>query len=129
MSRSLFCRWATMVAIVMVLSPARFLDASIDRGVIQGTVTDQGGAVVPGAKVAVRNVDTNVELNLVTNASGFYLASELVPGKYTVHVDAQGFSALEVTNIPVTAGQTTVQDLSLKVGAVSQRIGVTAAPP
>jgi len=44
-------------------------------------VRDQQGATVPGAKVVVKNVDTNVEVSLITNADGFYLAAELVPGK------------------------------------------------
>jgi hypothetical protein len=127
MSRTSFCN--LFIAALVGLSPVTFLHASLDRGVIQGTVTDQAGALVPGAKVIVKNVDTNVGVNLVTNAAGFYLAPELVPGRYTVHVDATGFFALEVSNVAVTAGATTIQDLSLKVGAVTQRIEVTAAAP
>src|SRR5438034_362224 len=98
-----------------------------DRGVIQGTVTDPAGALVPGAKVVVKNVDTNVEVTLVTNGSGFYLAPELVPGRYTVRVESPGFVRLDVTNIVVTAGVTSQQDLTLRVGALTQSIEVTAA--
>src|SRR5438034_1743076 len=89
-----------------------------DRGVIQGTVTDSAGALVPGAKVVVKNVDTNVEVTLVTNTAGFYLAPELVPGKYTVRAETPGFVPLDITNVVVTAGVTTQQDVTLRVGAL-----------
>src|SRR5579863_4398495 len=113
----------------MGLSLATSLQASIDRGIVQGTVTDQAAAVVAGAKVVVKNVATNVQVSLVTNSSGFYLAPELVPGRYAIHVEATGFVPVDVSDVTVTAGATTQQDLALKVGSVTQRIEVTAAPP
>jgi hypothetical protein len=85
---------------------------------------------VVGVRVAVKNVATNLQVNLVTNSSGFYLAPpELVPGRYAIHVEAPGFVPVAVSGVTVTAGVTAQQDLSLKVGSVSQRIEVTAAPP
>ncbi len=108
---------------------AGVLWGSIDRGAIQGTVTDAQGAVVPGAKVVVRNTATNVEAVLTTNSAGFYLASELVPGLYSLHIESQGFSALEVANVKVRAGLTTTADAQLQVGTTTQRIVVTAAAP
>src|SRR5690348_15747411 len=72
-----------MVVFVMVLAAALSLSTpgrgSIDRGGIRGTVTDQQGGVIPGARVVVKNVDTNVQVSSTTNTAGFYLASELVP--------------------------------------------------
>src|SRR2546427_1139231 len=114
--------------LLAVLGFANFLYAAIDRGTVQGTVTDDQGAAVPGAKVVVKNIDTNVEANLVTNSQGFYLAPELVPGKYTVSIGAPGFSRLEITNIIVSANITTTVDGNLKVGAVSERVEVSAEP-
>lgn len=125
MSRKAFRKVVTTLLLGLSLSAA--LQASIDRGVIQGTVTDQAGALVPGAKVVVKNVDTNVEVTLVTNAAGFYLAPELVPGRYTVRAESRGFVPLDVTNVVVTAGVTSQQDLTLRVGALTQQIEVTAA--
>ena len=100
--------------------------ASIDRGAIRGTVTDPQGAVVPEAKVVVRNLETGVETRLATNAAGFYLATELVPGKYLVRIEASGFGPLEIKDIMVGAGTTVTQDAELKVGATTQRIEVSA---
>jgi len=120
MSRKAF--WEVVTTLVLGLSLSAALQASIDRGVIQGTVTDPAGALVPGAKVVVKNVDTNVEVTLVTNAAGFYLAPELVPGRYTVRAESPGFVPLDVTNVVVTAGVTSQQDLTLRVGALTQSI-------
>ncbi len=86
-------------AVLMALVSAAWLGASIDRGSVQGTVTDQQGGAVPGATVVVKNDETNVETPLTTNSAGFYLASELVPGKYSVHVSASGFSPEDIGNV------------------------------
>jgi len=115
------------LAVALILASS--VQASLDRGAIQGTVTDPQGGVVPQAKVLVENLDTNIENNLTTNSRGFYLASELVPGRYLVRITAQGFSVLATSNVIVTAGVTTTVDAVLQVGATSQRIEVTAAPP
>jgi len=127
MKMKAFIRIIESLIVTFIL--ASCLQASIDRGAIQGTVTDAQGGVVPQARVSVTNLDTNVETNLATNSSGFYLASELVPGKYLVRITAQGFSVLETSNVRVTAGVTTTVDATLRVGATSQRVEVTAAPP
>ena len=74
----------------------------------QGAVTQPGadagncdrcqGAVVPGVNVLVTNTETNLVTNLTTNDSGFYLATGLVPGTYTVQFRAQGFkNSISVT--------------------------------
>ena len=102
------------------------LVASIDRGAIRGTVTDPQGAVVPQATVVVKNVATGVETRLVTNAAGFYLAPELVPGVFLVRIEAPGFAAVEIKDLVVGAGTTVTQDVELKVGATSQRVEVNA---
>src|SRR6266446_4843633 len=88
-----------VTGILAVLAYATVLQASIDRGVIQGTISDEQGAVVPGAKVVVRNVETNIDTSLAANSQGFYLAPELVPGKYSVHIEAGGFSPMDITNV------------------------------
>lgn len=114
---------------VLALAAASLLMGAIDRGNIQGTVTDEQGAVVPGAKVVVKNLDTNVETALTTNNSGVYLATELVPGRYTVRVEARGFTPVDVTEIRVSANTTVTTDVQMRVGATTQSVEVTAAPP
>ncbi len=115
-----------ILALAAILVGAVCVFAALDRGAIRGTVTDPQGAVVPGATVNVLNVETGVEAHLVTNNAGFFLATDLVPGKYTVRIEASGFSPLEIKDIAVGAGTTMTQDAELKVGATTQRLEVSA---
>lgn len=115
-----------ILALAGILVGAACVFAALDRGAIRGTVTDPQGAVVPGATVNVRNVETGVEAHLVTNHAGFFLATDLVPGKYSVRIEASGFSLLEIKDIAVGAGTTVTQDAELKVGATTQRLEVSA---
>src|SRR5260370_38542347 len=61
------------------------------RGTILGTVTDQSGASVGGAKVTVRNVDTGLERESVTTDAGNYRVSALSIGNYSVTIEKPGF--------------------------------------
>lgn len=117
------------LALLAVISLATGARASIDRGAIQGTVTDPQKAVIPKAKVTVTNVDTNVQVSLLTNSQGFYLAQELVPGNYSVHVDSAGFAPMDVSGVAVTAGTTITIDAEMKVGASTQHVEVVSTAP
>src|SRR5512137_1295057 len=118
-----------VVCSVILLVVAGLLQASPNRGAIQGTVTDAQKAVMPGVKVLVKNVETGIETNLTTNSVGFFLAPELVPGKYMVRFEATGFSVLEINEVIVRAGTTTIADGEMKIGQTSERVEVTSAPP
>ena len=118
-----------LAAVAATLLFSTLIFASLDRGQIQGTVTDPQGGVVPGVAVVVTNVNTGVQVRLKTNSTGFYLAQELVPGKYTVHVGASGFSPEEITGLTVTAGTTTTADAALRVGATTQTVEVKGENP
>jgi hypothetical protein len=100
--------------------------ASLDRGIIQGTVRDPQGAVVPGASVKVANDETGVTTSLKTNSAGVYLAPQLVPGTYTIRVQASGFQPLDITNVRVIAASTTTVDAALKIGTTTQTVQVSA---
>src|SRR6266850_461663 len=63
----------------------------ITTGTIQGTVTDTNGAVVPGANVEIKNIETNASRTLTSDEGGRFVALALQPGKYTVTVSKQGF--------------------------------------
>ncbi|PYV15043.1 MAG: hypothetical protein DMG21_16255 [Acidobacteria bacterium] len=116
-------------ALAVTMAMATCLYATLDRGIIEGTVTDPQGGAIPGAKVTVKNLDTNVTVELTTNSAGFYSAPQLVPGRYSVGVTAAGFAPLEINNLAVTAGLTTTADAQLKVGSTTQTVEVTAAVP
>src|SRR4051812_48075012 len=98
------------------------------RGNISGTVRDSGG-VVPGASVRVRNVDTNVNQNLVTNASGYFEAPLLNPGTYEVTVEMNGYRKATRANVVLGVGQQVTVPFTLEVGAISEEIVVRGEAP
>src|ERR1044071_7406149 len=80
--------------------------SQITSGVIQGTVTDPSGAVVPGANVEVKNLETNVTKNVSTDEDGRFSFLQLPSGRYTLTVSKQGFASLVQQDFPLTVGQT-----------------------
>jgi Carboxypeptidase regulatory-like domain/TonB dependent receptor-like, beta-barrel len=98
-------------------------------GTISGSVTDQSGAVVPGATVKVTNVSTNVATTLTTNNAGVYSATSLNPGVYNVQAEAKGFKVATVSGVTLEVGANSKVDLVLQIGATSQVVEVSAAAP
>lgn len=96
------------------------------RGGINGTVTDQSGAVVSGATVEIMNVATNVSLKTTTTSAGEYAFPELNIGKYDITVTAAGFNQAKVTGVPVSAGQIFTQMVKLVVATSAETIEVAA---
>jgi len=117
------------IALIAMFALAVSSWAASDRGEIRGTVTDPQGAVIPGAQVLVRNIDTGIETRLTTNSAGFFLATELIPGNYSVRLTSPGFATLETTGLKVGAGETTTADASMRIGQASQSVEVNATPP
>jgi hypothetical protein len=83
---------------------------------VSGTVIDQLGAVVPGAKVRLVNQETLVERNLTTNAEGIFRAPFITPGHYQLFAEAQGFSTEAIRNIKVDVGAQINLPIHLKLG-------------
>ena len=103
--------------------------AQVDRGAISGTVTDSTGAVVPGAAVMITNLETNQSIKLTTDNSGGYVANLLKIGTYAVAAEKEGFQKTVQPKVDVEVNQVVRVDLVLQVGAVTQTVEVTAAPP
>jgi hypothetical protein len=93
---------------------------------LNGTVVDQNGAVIPGALLQIKNVDTGLGQTATTNNSGAYSASQLPPGKYTVTVQKQGFKKTVQNNIVLTVSQIATLNVALQVGSVSEQVAVSA---
>jgi len=99
------------------------------RGSITGQVTDPTGAAISNAAVTVTSTDTGAISHVNTTQEGYYTAPGLLPGGYTVKVDAQGFKGFERAGIKVETQQNVTIDIKLEIGATSEQITVTAAPP
>ena len=87
---------------VLLFSLALFAQGSSGR--ILGTVTDQTGAVLAGATVTVTDMERGLARTLTTDQAGEYNAPTLIPGTYTVRVEAAGFKVLDRQNVLVEVG-------------------------
>ncbi len=111
----------------LTLAAVPGLHAQSTQGLIVGTVTDASGAVVPNAKVVVTNTDTAVAVTTKSSAAGLYQVQDLVPGHYTIHVDAEGFRAVDLQKLSLTARQQLRADAALAPGDVNQQVNVDAS--
>lgn len=119
-----------ILALFAVLSAGFRLSAQIGAaGSITGVVTDPSGAVIPGATVSATNVATGVKTSRQTTATGAYLISPLPAGEYTITAAATGFQTLVQERVVVDAVGTVRLDITLRVGAATESVTVSAAPP
>src|SRR5581483_4810925 len=100
--------------------------AQAPTGIISGTITDESGAVVPGANVTINNKATSVARTIKTNSDGIYGAPALEAGEYTVRVEVQGFRTA-VRGATVQVGATTTADIRMEVGQSTEVVSVEAA--
>ncbi len=94
---------------------------------VNGVVTDFTGAVVAGAKVTLRNVDTNVERTTVSNGAGDYFFSSVPPARYTLTFCRASFQTETISAFEVAVAQAVTVNASLKVGDVTQSVTVEAS--
>src|SRR5262247_4016108 len=92
---------------------------------LQGSVTDQSGSVISGAKVTVRNQATGAERIVQTDSDGNYQAAALPPGVYRVEAQAQGFGSQTASDLTLEVSRIVVQNFQLKIGDVTQSVEVT----
>ena len=107
-------------------APPAPAQTQITTGVIQGTVQDEAGAVVPGASVEVRNVETNLTKTLTTDEDGRFVFLQLRPGRYTLTAAKGGYATLAQEEFQLTVGQTASLDLRMKVSQVAETVTVSA---
>ena len=103
--------------------------SQIITGTIQGTITDKTGAILPGVSVTVRNVDTNLSRNTLTNETGNYVVPLLPVGRYEVTAEYQGFTTQVKSGIDLQVEQKANINFLLEVGQMSERILVTESAP
>ena len=113
------------LATILILTMLPILGQEF-RATVSGSITDGQGAVVPGAVVEVRNLDTNVGVNTVSNEGGSYVAPFVQPGRYAVTVSREGFKKVVRDSIELRVGDRLRIDFQLEVGAVAEQVTVSA---
>lgn len=101
---------------------------SLTTGDVAGVISDQSGAVIPGATVKLTSLDTGSTQSTTTNAQGYYRFTLQKPNRYKVAASKQGFETAETT-LAVSVGTLVTTNLTIKVGQSAQTIEVTEAPP
>src|ERR1035437_850095 len=119
------CLIAAAFGIMLLGSSAAFAQSIF--GSLSGTVMDPTGAVVPGAKINVQNDATKVTQQYVTNKDGYFSATQLPVGTYSVSVTAKGFENWNGTGIVLNASDVRTVSINLKVGTESQTVEVSAS--
>ena len=117
---------AVLVAVLTMLSLSLVTGAQTNTGRISGTVTDSSGAVIVGARISVKNDETGVTQQTVTDEHGGYLIPDLLVGRYDVQAQKEGFETGVRTDVIVIVGTPSVADIALPVGQVAQTIAVEA---
>jgi hypothetical protein len=123
------CGYIALACFCFLLVSTEYAAAQVDEGAITGTVTDTTGAVVPNALVKLQNTDVGLTLQNTTNSNGEYTFSPVRIGHYTVTVTAPGFAKTTQQNVTVNVSQHLQVNVQLKLGAATETIEVSTAPP
>lgn len=99
------------------------------RGAVTGEVTDPSGAPVAGAKVTVTSVERNIATETTTNSAGRYTIQFLLPGKYQLAVEKNGFKRFVRESLDVQSADRLGVDVKLDVGNLTDAVTVTSAAP
>src|SRR6266850_720408 len=94
-------------------------------GSVFGTVTDPQGARVVGAVVTVTDLTKNVSTTAQTSESGNYIVTHLIPGRYSVKVEHQGYK-ISIQQVDVKADVAARTDFSLGIETITGQVTVTA---
>src|SRR5688572_6721853 len=122
-----FRRLAAVLLLASVaVSP---LAAQSTTGSIQGTVKDNQDALVPGATVTARNIDTGLTRTLMTEANGVYRFLNMPGGRYELTVELSGFSKHVRSGITLSLNQDAVVDVQIQPATVSETVEVRADAP
>jgi hypothetical protein len=120
---------AQFLSLLLLLGFPIAAGAQVETGKIVGSIKDKSGAVVAGATVTVREMETNVERKTTSNGLGDYVVTELKSGHYTVAVEQAGFRRAMQSEFKLDVNQVVRVDFTLVIGTVTEEMVVTAAEP
>ena len=120
------CGVAAVLSVLLAMMAAAPAAAQVTTTAIEGEITDASGAVLPGVNVEIRNADTNLTRNLVTDTNGRFAALQLPPGRYSLTFKLSGFATVTLDNLLASVGETVHVSPSLKVSTLAETVNVTA---
>src|SRR5688572_16833971 len=119
-----------VIALLLVVSPAFLFGQGIVTGSISGTVVDPQGAVVSGATVTAKDIQTNREFNATTDETGAFSLRGIPVGVYTLAIEAPSFKRVQVANVQVFSGRVTAMgSRALEIGEAGEVVDVEGTAP
>jgi len=115
--------------ILLILAAAPSAAAQQGTTEVRGRVVDEQGGALPGVTVTVRNQDSGMFRETVSNDDGTYFVAGIVPGPYQISAELQGFKKYLREDVRLEIGKTSTLDLNLEVGALTETVTVTAESP
>ena len=112
---SALARLLSFALVTMLVIPATGM-AQVSSGKILGAVVDESAAALPGVTIVVRNLQTGVSRETVTNTRGRFEIPGLQPGRYQVEAELTGFSRFSQGPVTVQVNEEALVNISLKVG-------------
>ena len=117
-------RCLALTAVFLLMAAASVSFAQTSFATLRGKVTDEQGAVVPGATVTARQIETNTTRTSVTETAGQYVIPNLPAGTYELTVELTGFTTGKRESVVLRVGQAADVDFVLRVGAVQESVTV-----
>ena len=124
-SKRSFCSVAPLLLVLVLF--VSLATAQRTTGTLRGQVLDPQGASVANARITVSNQETGVVFNAVTSSAGAWNVPNLIPGKYSINAQAQGFRNLLRRDVVVLADRDNTADIQLQVGTASEVVEVRVA--
>ena len=115
--------WLFVVTLLLCAMATSAL-AQTASGGLRGAITDATGAALPNATVTAKNIATGAEFKTTATSDGAYSIARILPGKYLITVEVQGFKKAEFTEVEVAAGKDTVIDAKMEPGVINDVVTV-----
>ena len=115
-----------LVAVLMPVVIVATVVGQTSKGIIAGAVTDQTGAVIPNAVVAVKSVETGEARQVTTGPTGAYRIEAVDPGHYEITISAENFQTTTLQGREVVASRVTSADVRLAIGQRTEKVEVAA---
>src|SRR6266849_3020557 len=122
-------RLNVILAVALLATTASLAVAQITSATLSGTIKDETGGVLPGVDVVVRNLNTGLTRNVITDGSGYFTVPGLAPGRYETRATLQGFATWVQTAVALEVSQQAALSITMKLGTTSESITVSGASP
>ena len=117
-----FIQKVFFIMLVLAFSGMANAKPQATTGTIEGSVSDQTGAVLPNVEVTIKNSDTGITRTVLTDSRGSFGAPLLPVGRYDVSVTFKGFAPFQQATIPLMIGQTMTLNIRLTVAGAAQEV-------